>query len=143
MITIEAKPFEVKASLPGYGIFYLRRLGASRGAELREKLDVAQKMIDDATHKYQDIIDKESELKTTKNQQGLIKLRATTRYKEAEEAQKEASQKLQEALDFSDKCQLGLWRSEKPEAMKRLLDDFTIKEIRGFYAQVMEESHNA
>lgn len=143
MITIKAKPFEVKAELPGYGVFRLKHLGASLGAELKQKLNEAQAMIDDAKNAYKDIVEKETELTKANDEKALDSLKASPRYQQAVLAQKEASKKLEEALEFSDKCLLGLWSSDDPKALEKLLTDFTPKEIKSFYEQVMAEADNA
>lgn len=142
-ITIEAKPLEVKAELPGYGLFYLRRLGAGAEAELREKLQEAQEIINEIKEKYADIIEKETKLIEAKDAKALEEYRATAEYKNAQVEQAESTKKLQEVNDYANAAQLKLWRSDDPEAMKRLLNDFTTSEIIGFYKQVMEEADNA
>lgn len=142
-ITIEAKPLEVKAELPGYGIFYLRRLGAGVEADLRERLQKAQSIIDEIKEKYATILEEETNLIEAKDDAGLEKLRNTDKYKEAQKEQADSSKTLQDAADFASKVQINLWRSDDPEAMERFLNDFTIDEIRGFYQQVMTEANNA
>lgn len=142
-ITIEAKPLEVKAELPGYGIFYLRRLGAGAEADLRERLRKAQEIIDEIKAKYADIIAEETKLMEAKNDDALSKFRASDKYREAEKEQTKSAVALQEVADYANKVQLGLWRSDDPEAMERFLYDFTMEDIRGFYKQVMDEANNA
>lgn len=142
-ITIEAKPYEVRAELPGYGIFYIRRLGAGAEADLQERLKAAQKLIDDIKTKYQDIFDEETKLMADNDETGLGKLRKTDRYIEAQKEQDVNSKVLNEFSAYVNKVHLKLWRSDDPEAMGRLLSDFTMEEIRGFYQQVMTEADNA
>lgn len=142
-ITIEAKPLEVKAELPGYGIFYLRRLGAGAEADLRERLQKAQSIIDKIKEKYADIIAEETKLMEAKDDVALAKFRASDKYREAEKEQTKSAAALQEAADYANKVQLGLWRSDDAEAMERFLNDFTMDDIRGFYKQVMDEANNA
>lgn len=142
-ITIEAKPLEVKAELPGYGLFYLRRLGAGAEADLRERIQKAQEIIDQIKEKYGDVLEEENRLIESKDKEALEKYRKTDRYKEAQKEQESSAKTLQDAADYAAKAQLKLWRSDDPEAMERFLNDFTIDEIRGFYQQVMTEANNA
>lgn len=142
-ITIEAKPLEVKAELPGYGLFYLRRLGAGAEADIRERLEKAQSTLNEIKDKYADLIEQETRLIEAKDEKALADLRATDKFKEATAAQEEANKVLQDAANFATQAQLKLWRSDDPEAMERLLNDFTAEEIRGFYVQVMEQANNA
>lgn len=142
-ITIEAKPLEVKAELPGYGLFYLRRLGAGAEADIRERLAKAQDTINEIKDKYSDLIDEETKLIEAKDEKALTEFRSTDKFKEAADAQAEANKVLQDAAAFATQAQLKLWRSDDPEAMERLLNDFTADEIRGFYMQVMGQANNA
>lgn len=142
-ITIEAKPLEVKAELPGYGLFYLRHLGAGAEADLRERLQKAQKIVDEIKEKYADIIEEENKLIETGDKKALAEFRATEHYKKAQEEQAGSAKTLQEVADYVNATQLKLWRSDDPKAMEGLLNDFTTAEIIGFYKQVMEEADNA
>lgn len=140
-ITIKAKPLEIKAELPGYGIFYLRRLGAAQEAEIRARLDEAKKLGDDIATKYKNLADEESNYIAAKNEGKLAELRASEDYQNCQKEQKEASEKMNDAINYLNKCRLKLWRAESPEAMERMLNDFTTEEINGFYEQVMEEAN--
>lgn len=142
MIKIEAKPFEVQAELPGYGIFRLRRLGAGVEADIRNMLEDANADIKENADRYKDIIDKETQLIQDDKQKELEELRSSQRYIDAERAQKKASEKLQKAVDYSKKCQMELWRSDDPEALRKLFADFSFEQIMGFYNQVMREADN-
>lgn len=142
MITIKAKLFEVKAKIPGYGVYYLRHLGAGDEADIINMLEDAKADIDEAQEKYQDISAKEKKLIKENKVEELAKLNSTPDYKEADAAYKKANQKLQKAINYSKKCQLELWRSDDPDAMKRLLKDFTTDQIIDFYRQVMQETNN-
>lgn len=139
-ITIEAKPLEVKAELPGYGIFYLRRLGAAAEAEMQEKFNKAKLLIDEVSSQFEELIANETEYIKSHDEAKLSALKASDEYKKAKDAQAKADAELQKAVAYSNKCQLGLWRSDDPEAMERLLNDFTMEQIRGFYVQVMEDA---
>lgn len=139
-ITIEAKPLEVKAELPGYGIFYLRRLGAAAEAEMQEKLHKAKSLIDNVAAEFENIIKQEEEYIKAKDEAKLSALKSSDEYKKAKDAQAKADAELQKAVAYSNKCQLGLWRSDDPKAMERLLNEFTMEQIRGFYVQVMEDA---
>lgn len=140
-ITIHAKPLEVKAELPGYGVFYLRRLGASKEAELQDILNKAAVQIETVSAEFKDIIDRESEYIKNGDDKALTKLRASTAYQNAKEAQSKANDNLQQAVNYANKCQLSLWRAEDPKSIERLLNDFTTKQIIGFYTQVMAEAN--
>lgn len=142
-ITIDAKPFEVKAELPGYGIFYLRHLGAGKEAELQDMMQKAKAEIDAVAEQYKDITEKEEELVKADDKTSLEELRASTEYKAAQKAQQKAGDSLQSAVAYANKCQLSLWRSDDKKALERLFSDFTAEQIRGFYAQVMLEAEGA
>lgn len=142
MITIKAKPFETKVKIPGYGIYYLRHLGAGDEADIRNMLEDANADITENADKYREVIETERRLTEKNNQKELAVYRGTPIYLEAKEAQKKAGEKLQKAIAYSVKCQLELWRSDEPEAMEKLFKDFTSEQIIGFYQQAMTEAKN-
>lgn len=142
-IKLEAKPFEIKVEVPGYGIFYLRRMGAAKEAEMQEVLGNAKSIVDKTADDYKDIVTKESQLVNAKDEVGLVNLRSTPEYKEAQRAQNKANDELQKAIAKLNKCMLSLWRSDVVGALDRLLEDFTTEQIKGFYTQAMEQADNA
>lgn len=144
-ITIDAKPLEIKAELPGYGIFYLRRLGAAKEAEIGEMFQRINTSGESLRSKYQTLIDEESRLIAVKNDEKLADLRASDEYQACKKEQAEHQKELQEATAIINKTCLSLWRSDDPKAMERLTNDFTSAQIQGFYRQAMEkaEAENA
>lgn len=142
-ITISAKPLEVKAELPGYGIFYLRRLGAAKDAEIQTRINEAKKLGENIPIKYKSLFDAEEKYSAEKNKDKLTELRASEEYKKARAEQTAADNALQDVKSYVDKCHLELWRSDDPKAMEKLLADFSLKEIQGFYAQVMAQAEAA
>lgn len=141
-ISIDAKPLEIKAELKGYGIFYLRHLGAGAEAETLEKIKLAKEKTEECAKKHKAITDKESSLVDAKDEKALEELRATAEYKKAMEEKAEVDAIMQDTNNYINKCMLNLWRSDDPKAMERLLSDFSTEQIRGFYAQVMTEANN-
>lgn len=142
MISIEAKPLELAAELEGYGIFYVRKMGAGTEAEIRYRLDEANNAIEEMSEKYKGIIDKEKELMEAKDDKALEELRNTPRYKELLAKQKETGERLESVYHYTRDVQLKLWRSDDPEAVKKLFEDFSFDQIQSLYKQVME-SENA
>lgn len=142
-IKLEAKPLEIKVEVPGYGIFYLRRMGAAKEAEMQEVLGNAKSMVDEVAADFKDIVSEESELVSAKDEAGLKDLRTTPEYKEARRAQDKANETLQNAIRQLNKCMISLWRSDVAGALDRLLEDFTMEQIKSFYAQAMEQADNA
>lgn len=139
-ITLEAKPLEIKVEVPGYGIFYLRKMGAAKEAAMQDLLGNAKSAADKVAEDFKDIISKESQLIDAKDEVGLKDLRNTTEYKKAQQAQNKASEELQKAVAKLNKCMLGLWRAENAGALERLLEDFSTEQIKGFYAQAISQA---
>lgn len=139
-ITIEAKPLIYNVEIPGYGMFTVRRLGAGAQADLSDELAAAQKAQEQIMEDFADTIAEEKRLVRANDQEGLNVLRASEAYKEAQSAQRKVSQMLQDAVNHSNRIELGLWDSEDKQALERFRNDFTIEQIRGFYQQVMQQA---
>lgn len=139
-ITIDAKPLEVRAELPGYGIFYLRRLGAAKEAELGEMFENLNIKREAFQKKYQKLIDNEAKLIADKNDGELENLRASEEYQACKKEQTEQQKELERATNYLNKTCLSLWRSDEPKAIERLANDFTNAQIQEFYRQVMEQA---
>lgn len=142
-ITIEAKPLEVEAELPGYGHFFLRRMGAGIEADIRNKFAEANAEYQEITERAKPLIEQEKKLREAGDKDALAKLTVSDEYKKALKDQNEATRKINEVMRYSTECHLKLWRSEDPELMKRLLNDFTAEQIMAFHRQVMEKADNA
>lgn len=142
-ISITAKPFEVKAKLEGYGIFYLRRLGAAQEAELQYEASTVKKEMDTVAEKFKGIIEKEKQLQAADDKAELETLRKSDEYLAAQAEQQRAAEKVDLILAKTRKAQLSLWRSDDEEALKRLFNDFTLEELKNMWQQVMSEADNA
>lgn len=139
-ITIEAKPLIVDAELPGYGVFHLRRMGAAMEAELRDRYEKIQDLINEKPD--QELAEKELKLVEAKDKKALAELRATPEYRNANERRKKIDNEIYKFNSYINKKHLELWSSDDPDAMKRLREDFTMEQIKGFYGQVMEHADN-
>lgn len=142
-ISIEAKPYEVEAEIKGYGVFRVRRLGAGAEADLKQRLDDATRAVDEVRTTYQNLYDRESKLIENKDADGLATLRQTDEYKQAGADMAEAQKQTTEALKYAQKAHLKLWSTDNKENWKKLLNDFSYKEILGFYQQIMAKADNA
>lgn len=142
-ISIEAKPYEVEAEIKGYGVFRVRRLGAGAEADLKQRLDDATRAVDEVRTAYQNLYDRESKLIENKDADGLATLRQTDEYKQARADMAEAQKQTTEALKYAQKAHLKLWSTDNEENWKKLLNDFSYKEILGFYQQIMAKADNA
>lgn len=142
-ITIEAKPLEIKAELPGYGVFYVRKMGAGAEMDLMARMSSIQEHMEEVRTKYAKLFDKENKLIADKDNAGLAELKNSAEYKEALKAQEEINKQIQSHSELVNRTMLNLWRSDNSEAVKKLLADFTITQIQGFYKQVMEQADNA
>lgn len=138
-VTIPAKPLEIEVEVPGYGIFYVKHLGAGLDAAIQARLDIARQTMDNISNKYVSLIKQETKLMKANDEAGLTNLRETEVYKNAKKEQDECNRQLQDAVKFANKCQLELWRSDDPKALEKFFNDFSLKEIQGFYAQVMAQ----
>lgn len=142
-ITIQAKPLEIEAELPGYGKFYVRRLGAALEAEIQDRIQKAEEDNQAAQDKYKPLIEKELELTKTGKAEELAALKETDEYKEATKARTACAKSLIGAYNFAKREQLKLWRSDDPEALKKMFNDFSTEQIMDFYNQVIRSELNA
>jgi len=142
-ISIAAKPFEVKAKLEGYGVFFLRRLGAAQEAELQYGAAEVKKELDAVVDKFKDLLAREKELQAAGDNEGIEALRKTEEYLAAQAEQARVNGKLDAFLAKTRSAQLSLWRSDDEEALKRLFNDFTLEELKNMWQQVMSEADNA
>lgn len=143
MISIDAKPLETEIEIKGYGIFRVRRLGAGQEAEATARLDEARSSIDSIAKRYKALFDKEKELVKNKDELGLSELKKSPAYQKAMAEQKASSEKLEAVMGYVNKVHLGLWSSDDSEALTRLFNDFTFKQLGQFYRQAIAEADKA
>lgn len=136
--TLEAKPYELKVEIPGYGIFTIKKLGAGKESEIRLRLNEAQKLMDELNDKYKDIIEKENNLIKSSDEENLKKLRESAGYKEVKNKQSEVNRKLQKAHDFAVDSQLSLWSADNEDDLKKLFDDFSAEQLNSLYRQALD-----
>lgn len=139
--TLEAKPLEVKVKVPGYGIFYVRQMGAGTQADINDRLSAMEQKNNEVKEQYAEVLEREEQLAATKDDAGLAKLHRCGDYKRARSAIEQSKLDLLALTRYVDRCWLSLWRSDDSDALARFLGDFSADQLRSFHAQAMEQLH--
>lgn len=142
MVTLEAKPLEIKVNIPNYGLFTVRRLGAGAEAEIRSRLSKAIELSNKIQENYKDIIDKENRLIKEHDDQGLERLRSQPRYASVRSEQKKVDQLLEKANEYANRCYLALWSAEDHNSLERLFADLTTEQIQDLYKQAIKMAND-
>lgn len=140
-IILEAKPIEIQVEIPGYGNFKLRRLGAGAEAEIMKKLREASEENKRVTNKFKDVLESEKNFLRTSQTTKLEELKATAEYQSAKQSIEKAAAIMQGAVEYSNERMLSLWNSDDQKSLEKLLNDFTIEQLRALYQQAISKSN--